>query len=174
MGQLDRVWPPEDRAAVLTTDEALRPGDDLVVPHARVLGRTMRQRDLVMDDLATRGVRIAIPGLPVMLTDNENAKAQIHAAARQSTGKGTAKQSRNRGRPRRYKTFSELPEADQAQIIAWWDGPQQTDDALALISERIGKKVSRTAVYRLVGRGRADHPERLRKPVRKRKNTKEE
>lgn len=166
MGSLDACWPPEDRAHVLGEDLALRRGDTLVVPHARVLGRTMRQRDLVMDDLSSRLVQIEIAGGEPMLTSTPEAKAALHAEAKRSTGRGTKKQKRNKGRPPK---FPDLNDEDLAQITAWFDGPEQTDTMLALVSERVGKKVSRTTLYRWMERGRADHPDRMRKPVRRRK-----
>lgn len=168
MGDVDREWLPEDRSACL--NGGIRRGEVLALPHARAIGRTMRQRDLVLADLAERGVLIRLPGREPMTYRTSEDQADFHAVARQATGRPSRKQKALMGRPRKYPKPTD---AQMERLRAWWDGPQHTDDVIALTAEMLGKKVRRQTLYEWMGRGRADHPDRVRRKPRK-KNTKED
>lgn len=165
MGPLDTEFQPDERSLCLSP-VGLRKGagDVLVVAHARVLGR-MRQRELVLADLAQRGVAIQLPGGDPVIYDTPEKRAEFHAEAIKPTGRPSHKQKRLMGRPAKFP----MPEGDDlAQFKVWWAGPLHTDAVLELITERYGKKVWRETVYQWLG-PRGKHPERQRKPAKKRK-----
>lgn len=163
MGEVRHEWLPSERSDCIAF--GVREGETLVLPHARALGR-MRERELILADLAERGVMVEIPGHEPQVYDTPEKMAEFHAEARRPTGRPSRKQKRLMGRPRKYPK----PDDDQMRkIIAWFDGPQHMDDVLALIAEMLRKKVPRPTVYEWVGRGRAPHPDRPRRKPKPRK-----
>jgi hypothetical protein len=101
-----------------------------------------------------------------MIYDSPEKVAQFHADAREPTGRASRKQKRAMGRPRKYP----VPTEEQLRKLAvWWDGPQHMDDVQALAGEMFGRKIGRPTLYEWMGRGRAPHTDRRRKPMPKRK-----
>lgn len=164
MGPLDVEWLPDERSMCMS-EVGLRRDDVFVVAHARVLGQ-LRQRELVLVDLAARGVRVQLPGGEPVMYDTPEKRAEFHAEAKRPTGRPSRRQKGPRmGRPPKYPKPGE---DDLRQIKVWWTGPLTDDAALALIAERYGKKVPRPTVYEWVGK-RGEHPDRPKRRVKKKR-----
>ncbi|MEM9764155.1 MAG: hypothetical protein AAF968_16880 [Pseudomonadota bacterium] len=55
-----------------------------------------------------------------------------------------------------------------AEIIAWYDGEEDTDGMMALMHKLLRRNVSRQTVIRWIGRGRAPNERRKKRPYKRR------
>ncbi len=165
IGPVDVEWGPEDRSVCLSPP-GTRPDDVLCIAHARVLGN-LKQREMRLADLAARNVAVQLPGDEPVTYDTPEKVAAFHAEAVRPTGKPSRKQRRLMGRPLKYPRPND---EQRAKLLAWWNGPQHTDDVETLAGELMGRKVPRVTLAAWLGK-RAPHPGRRRKSS-KRKPTK--
>lgn len=160
VGEVDKEFQPDERSACLSP-LGLRSqfGDVLCIAHARVLG-LYRKADPILEDLASRGVPISIAGGPAVMYDTPEKQVEFHAAARAKTGKPSAKQKRNPGRPSLYAMPTDARQLEQLREA--WAGPMHTDDVIELFKGQTGKKPSRPWLVAQLGE-RPPHPGRRRK-----------
>lgn len=165
IGPVDFEWGPEDRSICLSPPGTRR-GDILCISHARVLG-TLKQREMRLADLASRGVSVQLPGGEPMTYDTLEKLAEFHAEARVSTGRASKRQKKLKGRPRKYRR----PDDEQrAKLLTWWNGPLHTDDVEELAGEMLGRKVPRVTLAAWLGK-REPHPGRRRKSSKKKRKS---
>ncbi|WP_299686655.1 hypothetical protein [uncultured Tateyamaria sp.] len=136
--------------------KALREGDTLLMAHARVLGRA-KEREKWLTLCAVAGVLIKLPGHMPAMYDTPEKKAVFHAEAVQPTGRPSAKQKKNRGRPKKYPD----PKPEHRSIICgWWCNPMsdgkymKLKDVQAGAEQLVGHPVSRDYLKNLCGKSR--------------------
>ncbi len=145
-----------DEMEILFFKGGLMEDDVLLMAHARVLGRAP-QRERYLKLCAELGVWIKLPGGVPVMYDTPQKKGDFHVAARQPTGRPSAKQKRLRGRPRKYP----VPSAEKKAILhGWWHNTLSTGkrmalkDVLANAKELVGHDVSRDYMKNLCGKTR--------------------
>lgn len=149
--------------SLMFDSKGVRSGDVILMAHARVLGRAA-EREKWLKVIALHEVSIKLPGHSPVVYDTDEKKAIFHAEAVKPTGRPSAKQKRNRGRPKKYPD----PSDDKRGIVCgWWNKPMSDGKYMKLkdvqnnAEQLLGHPVSRDFLKNLCGksRGKVDQDE---------------